>query len=111
MESVIDIAIDLFLELFGDGFVYLCSAFVPERKLSPVMKKIVSCIAMFISFVLLAVFFLGIIIIVKSKGRDTWGWVCVASGVIYLVTGIALKIAARRNRKREKATAYEDKAD
>jgi len=92
MEFVLDILVEAFIEIFGEGFITLCSAFVPQ--VSEKGKKIIGFVCLVISLVLFLGFFAGISILVETKGESFWGWLLISLSVIYLLAGITLKIVS-----------------
>lgn len=92
MEFIFDILVEAFFELFGEGFISLCSAFVPQKVVSEKGKMIVGYVCLAISLVLLVGLFAGIIILVETKGQSFWGWLLICLNIIYLLVGITLKI-------------------
>ncbi len=94
MEFLVDILVEAFFELFGEGFIALCSAFVPQKVVSDRGKKIIGYVCLAISLVLFIGLFAGIIILVETKGQSFWGWLLISLSVIYLLAGITLKIVS-----------------
>ena len=94
MESLVDILVETFFELFGEGFITLCSAFVPQKVVSDRGKKIIGYVCLAISLILLVGLFAGIIILVETKGQSFWGWLLISLSIIYLLAGITLKIVS-----------------
>ena len=94
MEFLVDILVEAFFELFGEGFIALCSAFVPQKVVSERGKKIIGYVCLAISLVLFIGLFAGIIILVETKGQSFWGWLLISLSVIYLLAGITLKIVS-----------------
>ena len=92
MEFLFDILVDTFFELFGEGFISLCSAFIPQKVVSEKRKKIIGYVCLAISLILLVGLFAGIIILVETKGQSFWGWLLISLNIIYLLAGITLKI-------------------
>ena len=92
MEFIFDILVEAFFELFGEGFISLCSAFVPQKVVSE--KKIIGYVCLAVSLVLFVGLFAGIIILVETKGQSFWGWILICLNIIYLFTGITLKIVS-----------------
>ena len=92
MEFLFDILVDAFFELFGEGFISLCSAFIPQKVVSEKRKKIIGYVCLAISLVLFVGLFAGIVILVETKGQSFWGWLLISLNIIYLLAGIALKI-------------------
>lgn len=96
MESILDILIEfmltVFVEGFMEGFVSLCTVFVPQKKISPKARKIITWTCAATSLLLLVGLFAGIIISVETRGHSLWGWLLIAINVVYLLTGIALKV-------------------
>lgn len=98
MEFVFDILIEAFFELFGEGFISLCSAFVPQKVVSEKRKKTVAYVCLAISLVLLVGLFAGIIILLETNGQRFWGWLLICLNLIYLLAGITLKIVSRNKK-------------
>lgn len=98
MDSILDILFELiltvFVEGFLEGFVSLCTVFVPQKKISPKAIKIITWICVIASLLLLVGLIAGIIIAVETKGQSFWGWLLVALGIVYLLVGIALKLVS-----------------
>ena len=96
MDSILDILFELiltvFVEGFTEGFVSLCTAFVPQKKISPQTRKIITWTCVIASLLLLVGLFAGIIIAVETRGQSFWGWLLIALGIVYLLVGIALKL-------------------
>ena len=92
MAFLFDILVEAFFELFGEGFISLCSVFVPQKVVSEKRKKIIGCVCLAISLILLVGLFAGIIILVETKGQSFWGWLLISLNIIYLLAGITLKI-------------------
>ena len=92
MGFLFDILVEGFFELFGEGFIYLCSAFVPQKVVSEKGKKIIGYICLAILLILLVGLFAGIIILVETKGQSFWGWLLISLNIIHLLAGITLKI-------------------
>ena len=92
MEFIFDILVEAFFELFGEGFISLCSAFVPQKVVSERGKKIIGYVCLAVSLVLFLGLFAGIIILVETKGHSFWGWILICLNIIYLFTGITLKM-------------------
>lgn len=95
MEFLFDVLVEAFFEIFGDGFISLCSAFVPEKLLSEKGKNIKGYICLAISLILLVGLFAGIIILIETNGQSFWGWLIISLNIVYLLTGITLKIVSR----------------
>ena len=41
VEFLFDILVEAFFEIFGEGFIVLCSAFIPQKVASKKRKKII----------------------------------------------------------------------
>ena len=91
-ETLDDILVEAFFEIFSEGFIALCSAFIPQKVVSEKRKKIIGYVCLAISLILLVGLFAGIIILVETKGQSFWGWLLISLNIIYLLAGIALKI-------------------
>ena len=92
MELLFDILVEAIFEIFAEGFIALYSAFVPQKVVSEKGKKIIGYVCFAISLVLFVGLFAGIIILVETKGQSFWGWLLISLNIIYLLTGITLKI-------------------
>ena len=77
-----------------EGFVSLCTVFVPQKKISPKATKVTTWVCAAISLLLLVGLFAGIIIAVETRGQSFWGWLLIALGIVYLLVGIALKLVS-----------------
>ena len=94
MEMIADFFLEFLVTVFVEGFLYLCTVFVPQKKLSPKATKIITAICVIASLLLLVGLFAGIIIAVETKGHSLWGWLLVALDIVYLLVGIALKLVS-----------------
>ena len=94
MEFVLEFLLEAFFEIFGEGFIALSSALVPQKAVSKKGKKIIGYVCLSISLALIACLFVGIIILVETKGKSFWGWLLISLNIIYLLTGITLKIVS-----------------
>ena len=94
MEFIFDILVEAFFEFFGEGFISLCSAFVPQKVISEKEKKIIGYVCLTVSLILFIALFAGIIILVETKGQSFWGWLLICLNIIYLLAGITLKIVS-----------------
>lgn len=94
MEFLFDVLVEAFIELFGEGFIALCTAFIPQKVVSEKGKKIIGYVCLAVSLVLLVGLFIGIIILVETEGQSFFGWLLISLSIIYLLVGITLKIIA-----------------
>ena len=99
MEFVFEILVEAFFELFGEGFIALCSAFFPQKLISKKGKKIINYVCLTISLALLVGLFVGIIILNETKGQSFWGWLLISLNIIYLLTGITFRIISKVKNK------------
>ena len=95
MEFLFDILVEAFFEIFGEGFIALCSAFIPQKVVSEKGKKIIGYVCLTVSLVLFVGLFAGIIILVETKGHSFWGWLLISLNIIYLFAGMAMKIISQ----------------
>ena len=87
-----DLIIELFFEVFIDGFLSLCSAFIPNKVLSQRREMIIRIICCIVAFLLLVGLFVGTIVLFETHGESFWGWLLVSLCAIYVITAIVLKI-------------------
>ena len=92
MDFIFDVLVEAIFEIFVDGFLALCSAFVPQNVLTEKGKNIIGYIFLAISVVLLVGLFIGVIVLLKTEGQSFWGWLLIGLNIIYIITGITLKI-------------------
>ncbi len=94
MEILFEIFVEAFFELFGEGFISLCSAFYPHKTLTEKAEKIIKSVCLVLAILLFVGLFAGIIILAENNGQSFWGWLLVSLAIIYLLTGITLKIVS-----------------
>lgn len=94
-----DFLVEAVMEIFVEGFISLCSVFVPQKVITEKSKKIISCICLVVSFLLLVGLLIGIAILGETKGQSFLGWLLIFLNIIYLLTGIALKIVSYIKKK------------
>ena len=86
--------IEVFIEIFGEGFLYLSDAFIPDTVSETKARKVVGIIFFIIAMVLMFGVIIGIALLFETDGKSFWGWLFIALGVIYIILGIFLKIVA-----------------
>lgn len=94
MNFIFDVLVEAFFEIFAEGFIALFSAFVPQKVLTEKEKKIIGYIFLAISVVLLVGLFIGVVVFLETKGQSFWGWLLIGLNIIYIITGIILKIVS-----------------
>lgn len=94
MEMIADFFLEFLVTVFVEGFLNLCTVFVPQKKLSPKATKIITDICVIASLLLLLGLFVGIIILLETSGRSFWGWLLVGLSIMYLLAGGALKLVS-----------------
>lgn len=94
MEFVFEVLVGAFFEFFCEGFISLCSVFIPQKVITEKGRKIINYVCLAITLVLLVGLFAGIIILGETKGQNFWGWLLISLNIIYLLTGITLKIVS-----------------
>ena len=94
MDVLFDMLLEFLFTLFAEGFLYLHSAFVPNKDITPKLKKRIKVICLFVSLFLFAGLFAGIIILVELGIRNFWGWLLISLNVLYLLSAVVLKIIA-----------------
>ena len=94
MDFIFDVLFEAILEIFGEGFISLCSVFIPQKTITEKGKKIITCVCLAISLLLFIGLFIRIAILVETKGQNFWGWLLICLSIIYLLTGITLKIVS-----------------
>ena len=65
-----DCLVEGFLELFGEGFVYLCSAFVPNKNISERAHRIIGIVVLFVSLALFVGLIVGIFLLVVAVNEQ-----------------------------------------
>jgi len=94
MDFIVDFLVEAFLELFGEGFVSLCSAFIPNKALSGKSQRIIGIIFLIIALALFVGLIVGIVLLIETSGQSFWGWLLISLSLIYIVSGIVLKIVS-----------------
>lgn len=92
MEIIFEFLTELFLEIFAEGFVAICSAFVPKKMITEKSQKIIRYICLVVSILLFIGLLIGIAILTETNGKNFWGWLLISLTIIYLFVGITLKI-------------------
>lgn len=100
MEIIFDFLFEVVVEIFVEGFISLCSVFVPQKVITSKIKKIISYVCLVVSFLLLVGLLMGIAILGETKGQSFWGWLLISLNIIYLFTGIAFKIVSYIKKKK-----------
>lgn len=95
MELIIELIMEVLVEGFFEGFVYLAKAFVPGRYISEKARKIISVCLAVVACALGFGLLIGVFLLLDSEGKSPWGWGLVTAAAVYVVLGIALKIATK----------------
>ena len=84
---------EFFIEIFGESFLNLTSAFTPDKKVSDKTKKAVTVIAAVTGFISMVCFFTGFVLLDEESGKySTAGIVCICIFAVYLIMVIAANI-------------------
>lgn len=94
MDFIVDVLAEGFFELFAEGFVSLCSAFILKKILSDRLQRIIGIMFLVIALALFIGLIVGIVLLVETSGQSFWGWLLISLSVLYVVSGIALKIVS-----------------
>ncbi len=94
MEFVFDVLVEAIFEIFAEGFIALYLAFAPQKAMTEKSKKIIGYIFLAISVVLMVGLVIGAVVLLETKGQSFWGWLLIGLNVVYIITGITLKIIA-----------------
>lgn len=94
MEFLLEAFAEFFIEILGDVFYSLSSAFVPQKKLSEKAKRMIGYVLLIVSFALFFGLIIGIFILFKSNGKSIWGWLLISLCVVFFLTGMILKIVS-----------------
>ena len=92
MEFVFEILFEFIYELICEGLINLCKAFLPSKCISPVGYKVIKAVAVIVSFLMFALLFIGVILLIESKGKSVLGWVFVSGYAVYVIVAIVAKI-------------------
>lgn len=81
MDFLLDFLFEVIFEVFGDGFISLFYAFVPNKKISEKARKFIGIISLIVSVVLFIGLFIGIMLLIETKGKNFWDgclfpWAC-----------------------------------
>ncbi|MDD6094144.1 MAG: hypothetical protein PUC29_00155 [Clostridia bacterium] len=98
MDMVFDIFAEVFFEVICEGFLYLCTLFIPSKKLSEKARKIVGIVLAIIASLLFLGLVVGIFMLIETKGTGILGWALVSAAVLYVFAGVALKIISHKRK-------------
>lgn len=96
LNLLIKFFISTIFESFCNGFVSLCSYFVPNKQFSDKAQRIILIVFIVLAFILLIGLVVGIFIVVKTSGKSFWGWMLISLNVIYIISGVLLKLVFRK---------------
>ena len=91
-DTVIDFIIDVVFEAFLEGAISLWLWIFPGKHIIENRKKVSKVICVMVSFTFLAALIAGILLLGGSQGRSVLGWILMALGAVYFLTGLTLKI-------------------
>lgn len=94
MDWSIVMLLDVFLELFAEGFLSLSSVFFPNRSMSGRAQRILRVVVSLLAALMLVLLIIGVIFLAASQGESILGWIFVGVCSIYVLTAIVLKIIA-----------------
>ena len=92
MDWSIVMLLDVFLELFAEGFLSLSSVFFPNRSMSGRAQRILRVVVSLLAALMLVLLIIGVIFLAASQGESILGWIFVTVSGIYVVSAIVLKI-------------------
>ncbi len=92
MEFVFEILFEFIYELLCEGLLNLYRAFLPSRVISPTAYKVVKAIAVIVSVLMFVLLFVGVILLIDTKGKSALGWVFVSAYAVYIILAIVVKI-------------------
>lgn len=94
MDWSIVMLLDVFLELFFEGFLSLSSAFFPNRPMSDRAQRILRVVVCLLAVLMLVLLIIGVVFLAASQGKSILGWIFVGMCSIYVLAAIVLKIIA-----------------
>ena len=94
MDWSIVMLLDVFLELFAEGFMSLSSAFFPNRSMSDRAQRILRVVVCLLAVLMLVLLIIGVVFLAASQGKSILGWIFVGMCNIYVLAAIVLKIIA-----------------
>lgn len=100
LEFLIGFIVHCIGHWFAESYATLIEGFIPQKALGGKGRIIVPIVAVIIGCAFLAGLVFGLIYVIIDKGQNVWGWIGVGLGVAYFAAGIALKIAAKRKKRK-----------
>lgn len=94
MDFIVDFLVEAGIHLFGEWFVSLCTAFLPEKMVSEKARRVIGILSLIVSLLLMAGFFVAIGLLLTTQGKSLLGWVFMGLALAYIVTAIVLRIIA-----------------
>lgn len=94
---MLDFVIELVGEVFLEGYVYLCIAFIPEENISPRVYVVIKIIVTVLAIIMFFASILSIGYLIKSKGMLIWPWCVIAFNALYVILGVILKRKKNRS--------------
>lgn len=92
MEIVVELFMEIIFGVLVEGFLSLWFWVFPGKHITEKGKKVAKVICALISLAFLVALVVGIILLGSSQGENFWGWLLISLSVIYVISGIVLKI-------------------
>lgn len=102
MDIIFEVIVEFFAELFCEGFLSASTEIVPYDKLPREKREKYEFIVAVISVILLIALFIGVIMLLQTKGKSELGKILVGFPIAYILTAVVLLIKKLVKRAKKK---------
>ncbi len=102
MDIIFEVIVEFFAELFCEGFLSASTEIVPYDKLPREKREKYEFIVVVISVILLISLFIGVIMLLQTKGKSELGKILIGFPIVYILTAVVLLIKKLVKRAKKK---------
>ena len=102
MDIIFEVLVEFFTELFCEGFLSASTEIVPYDKLPREKREKYEFIVVVISVILLISLFIGVIMLLQTKGKSELGKILIGFPIVYILTAVVLLIKKLVKRAKKK---------
>lgn len=102
MDIIFEVIVEFFAELFCEGFLSASTEIVPYDKLPREKREKYEFIVVVISVILLISLFIGVIMLLQTKGKSELGKILIGFPIVYILTAVVLLVKKLVKRAKKK---------
>lgn len=102
MDIIFEVIVEFFAEIFCEGFLSASTEIVPYDKLPREKREKYEFIVVVISVILLISLFIGVIMLLQTKGKSELGKILIGFPIVYILTAVVLLVKKLVKRAKKK---------